>query len=111
MENEPAPLFLDNSLRGREERSQSAGSSALDQRSVRVPLDPLEDELRSIVRNVEVADVEAGWKLGQRTLRACLQIEHAEVLVANSTGENRQCLRVRQKTDAASAAGQHDAGK
>ena len=90
-------------------RLSRSGGWPLDQREVGVRLLPIEHDLGTVGRNVEVANHEVRRQYGERPLGARAEIEQPQVFVANLAAENHEPLRVVQKRDAARAAGENDA--
>jgi hypothetical protein len=65
---------------------------SVDQRKVRIELSTIEYHLRTVRRDVEVANIEVRRKLPQYALLTGSNIEKPEVLVADFTAEDHEPL-------------------
>src|SRR5882757_7534044 len=60
-------------------------------------LGALENELASVWREVEVANIEVGREVGQGALRACVKVDEPEIFVFNLTLQKHERLSSRQE--------------
>jgi hypothetical protein len=60
-------------------------------------LDPFEDDFTAVRGDVEVANVEPGWEVGQLVFGAGRQINEPEILMLNFSAQKHECAASRQE--------------